>query len=147
MSDQASQVRSLVETSIPELLSFVADGRVKGNRIRFTGIGGPAFNNFVWMMLDRFESDQDGVKIWAHTNDMDFMVGYPPSFTMSVPVNDWQSLVEPIVAFLNEKLASYTKVEILVQTDVNPGQPAFPAYTGDSEQGWSNITPAASNAF
>ncbi|MBZ0185369.1 MAG: hypothetical protein K8F91_03880 [Candidatus Obscuribacterales bacterium] len=139
MNENASQVSALVTNAIPELLSFLADGRVANNRIRFTGVGGQSFNNFLWMMLDRYESESEGVKIWAHTNDMDLMVGYPPSFTMSVAIADYQSLVEPIVRFLTEKLASYQVVEVLVKTDANPGETAFPAYTGDSESGWSNI--------
>lgn len=134
------KVASLVRQAVPAIVNAVVEGAVTGSRIRFTGYGVNVnqFNNFVWIMVDVVESDA-GRKIWAHTNDADFMVGYPPSFSQSVPAQEGASLVEPIIAFLQEKLAHFDKVDVLLETDVPAGAERVPNFVGDSERGFAEL--------
>lgn len=134
------KVASLIREAIPAIVNAVASGAVASSRIRFTGVGEnvSSFNNFVWIMVDTVDGDA-GRKLWAHTNDADFMVGYPPSFSQSVPAAEGALLVEPIIAFLEEKLARFGKVEVLLQTDVPAGAERVPNFVGDSERGFAQL--------
>lgn len=134
------KVASLVRQAVPAIVNAVAEGAVTSSRIRFTGAGVNVnqFNNFVWIMVDVIDSDS-GRKLWAHTNDADFMVGYPPSFSQSVPAAEGAALVESIIAFLHEKLAHFEKVDVLLETDVPAGAERVPNFVGDSERGFGEL--------
>lgn len=134
------KVANLIREAVPAIVNAVVSGAISGSRIRFTGAGENVnqFNNFVWIMVDTVDGDAER-KLWAHTNDADFMVGYPPSFHQSAPLAEGALLVEPIIAFLTEKLAHYTKVDVLLETDVPAGAERVPNFVGDSERGFAQL--------
>lgn len=128
------KISDLVAQAVPAVVNMVAQGNARSARVRFTGEKG--FNSFVWIMVDVLA---DG-KLWAHTNDADLMVGYPPSLTVSKPVSEAQDLINEIVAFLTNEMRNYgDKVDILLQADAQAGQPSVPNYIGDSDCGWDQI--------
>lgn len=107
-------------------------------RLRLTGEGHPF--QFVWIMLDRVAApagDTTGEQyIWAHTNDADFMVGYPPSLCISAPFSGAAALQEQIMAFIEKEIAHYGKVEALMQSEPEDRSQHRPNYVGDSESGY-----------
>ncbi len=143
MSQVNERVSGLFSESIPALVGSVADGKVSSARARFTAPNGPIHHNFWWIQVDKIEGDDKTVKLFARTNDIDLMVGIPPSFHMAVPLDEAASLVPAIVAFLNEKLGRYDRVEILLQADPIRGGEHIPNYEGDSDAGFANIHPQA----
>ncbi len=128
------KISDIVRNAVPAVVDMVASGKARSARVRFTGDKG--FNSFVWIMVDVM---QDG-KLWAHTNDADFMVGYPPSLTVSRPASEKQDLINDIVAFLGNEMRNFgDKVDILLQADAADGQPSVPNFVGDSDAGWDQI--------
>ncbi len=128
------KISDIVSNAVPSVVNLVVQGKARSARVRFTGEKG--FNSFVWIMVDVM---QDG-RLWAHTNDADFMVGYPPSLTVSRPASEAQDLVNDIVTFLANEMRNYgDKVDILLQADAADGQPSVPNYIGDSDAGWDQI--------
>jgi len=79
-------------------------------------------------------------KLFARTNDIDLMVGIPPSFHMSVPVEDANTMVEAIKTFLTDKLGTARRVEILLQADANAGEAHIAPQVGNSDDGFLRIT-------
>jgi hypothetical protein len=107
-------------------------------RLRLTGEKTPY--QFVWIMLDRVSApagDTSGEEyIWAHTNDADFMVGYPPSLSVSAPFSRVSELQAQIIAFVEQEIAHYGKVEGLMQSEPLARSQHRPNYVGDSESGY-----------
>lgn len=128
------KISDIVRNAVPAVVNMVAQGKARSARVRFTGDKG--FNSFVWIMVDVMP---DG-KLWAHTNDADFMVGYPPSLTVSRPASEAQDLINDIVTFLGNEMRNFgDKVDILLQADAADGQPSVPNFVGDSDTGWDQI--------
>lgn len=96
----------------------------------------------VWIMIERISApagDTTGEEyVWAHTNDADYMVGYPPSLNVSVPLSQADTLEATIMTYLEGELATYGKAEALLQSVALDGT-VNPTYTGDSESGYDNI--------
>jgi hypothetical protein len=140
MSDQNEKAVSLFTASISALVDVVVSGRARSARIRYTDPNGPSLRNFWWISVDKIETAQhEEPKLFAATNDLDLMCGAPPSFHKSVPLSSASELVDATVAFLTEKLGTAAKVDILLQADAPLGQPAIPAYVGNSDDGFENL--------
>jgi hypothetical protein len=149
----AAFIRSVVEAVVGA--SGASD--VSTARVRFTDPD-TQFNNLEWIMCDHCAAGEyDGVqkpeRIWAHTNDFDFMAGSPLSFSAVEPADTRFALVEQITAFLCERFSRAQRVEIRLETDptdysrkqrAHSGDPAhqmFLDYVGDSESGMEGIKP------
>jgi hypothetical protein len=95
-------------------------------------------------MLDRISAPTGGINkdaggeemIWAHTNDADLMVGYPPNLSISAPISQASELPEQILAFVEQEIAHYGKVEALMQSEPVDRSQHRPNYVGDSESGY-----------
>lgn len=135
-----AKVASLFSASITALTDIVGGGRARSARIRFTDPN-RAFNfNFWWISVSKLDGENGSEPtLWAATNDIDLMVGIPPSFSKSVPVSSSQELVDAAVAFLTEKLGTASRVEILLQADANQGETRIPSHVGNSDDGFENI--------
>jgi len=141
MSESNGKAVSLFNAAVSALVDIVVSGRARSARVRFTDPQGHKYSNFWWIAVDQLAGENGAEpKLYAATNDIDLMVGIPPSFHKSVPVSEASALVEAAVAFLTEKLGSAAKVEILLQADAPAGQPSIPAYVGNSDDGFENIT-------
>lgn len=144
MSETNGKVVSLFSASMQALVDIVAGGRARSARIRFTDPSGPQYSNFWWIAVDKLDGENGGEpKLWASTNDIDLMVGIPPSFHKSVPVSSGSELIEAAVAFLSEKLGKSARVEILLQADAHQGAASIPAYVGNSDDGFDNLSEQA----
>ena len=140
MSETNAKVASLFSASIAALIDIVIGGRARSARIRFTDPNVSAFNNFWWISVDKIDSADGGeAKLWAATNDIDLMVGIPPSFSKCVPVSSGSELVDATVTFLTEKLGAADRVEILLQADAISGANRIPNHVGNSDDGFENI--------
>src|SRR5208282_3109472 len=108
--------RAAVEDMLGAVISHTSSAR-----LRLTGEKTPY--QFVWIMLDRVSATSGGTNqdhgsdaetesevIWAHTNDADFMVGYPPSLCISAPLSRASELQAQIIAFVEKEIANYGKV-------------------------------------
>lgn len=139
MSETNAKVASLFSSSITALTDIIAGGRARSARIRFTDPSRAGFN-FWWISVDKLDGDNGSEpKLWAATNDIDLLVGTPPSFWKSVPMSSGAELVDAVVAFLSEKFAGASRVEILLQADAIQGQPRIPNHVGNSDDGFENI--------
>lgn len=149
----AAFIRSVVEAVVGA--SGASD--VSTARVRFTDPD-KQYNNFEWIMCDHCAAGEyDGVqkpdRIWAHTNDFDFMAGSPLSFSAVEPAETRMALVDQITAYLCERFSRAQRVEIRLETDptdysrkqrAHSGDPAhqmFLDYVGDSESGMEGIKP------
>lgn len=140
MSEINAKVASLFSASISALIDIVAGGRARSAQIRYTDPNCAGINNFWWISVDKLDGDNGGeAKLWAATNDIDLMVGCPPSFWKSVPVSSSSELADAVVAFLTEKLGTASRVEILLRADANQGDPRIPNHVGNSDDGFENI--------
>ncbi len=140
MSQLNEKVATLLRDAVPALVSIVSEGRVRSARIRFTDPNGPTYSNFWWISVDTLKSDGEGTKIFARTNDLDLMVGYPPSFHMAVALENAGEMIDPIVAFLSEKFANAQRIDIWLQADANQGESGIANQVGNSDDGLANIT-------
>ncbi len=149
----AAFIRSVVEAVVGA--SGAPD--VSTARVRFIDPD-KQYNNFEWIMCDHFApGEYDGKqlpeRIWAHTNDFDFMAGSPLSFSAVEPVDSRQALVEQITSYLTERFSRAQRVEIRLETDPtdysrkqraysgDPAHQMFLDYVGDSESGMEGIKP------
>jgi hypothetical protein len=132
---------AFARTAVRDMLNAVTT-HSSVTRLRLTGEKHPY--QFVWIMLDRVSaptgengttSESGEQYIWAHTNDADFMVGYPPSLCISEPFSRAAELQEQIMAFLEKEIAHYGKVEALMQSEAED-RSHRPNYVGDSESGY-----------
>jgi hypothetical protein len=140
MSYPNERATRLFSASISALVDIVVSGRARSARIRYTDPNGQSFRNFWWISVDQVAGSQnEEPKLFAATNDLDLMCGAPPSFHKSVPLSSASELVDAAVAFLTEKLGTAAKVDILLQADAPMGQPAIPAYVGNSDDGFENL--------
>jgi hypothetical protein len=137
-----------------------SETRVKSARVRFTGNNSHStFGHFVWIMVERGDvhgtlahfTDSQGQAhtvnnplvdpvpgIFARTNDMDFMVGYPPSYLAHTPLEYAGNLIDHIAAFLADDLRNQDSVEMLLQIDGESASSVL-TLTGDSLSGWMNV--------
>lgn len=139
MSETNAKVASLFSASITALVDIVAGGRARSAQIRFTDPNCAGINNFWWISVDKLNGDDGEPRLWAATNDIDLMVGIPPSFSMSVPVASSSELVGAVVSFLSEKFRAASRVEILLRADANQGEARIPDHVGNSDDGFENI--------
>lgn len=139
MSQPNRKVANLLRDAVPALVSIVSEGRVRSARIRFTDPNGPTYSNFWWISVDTLKGDE-GTRIFAQTNDIDLMVGIPPSFHKAVALENAGELIDPIVAFLSEKFANAQRIEIWLQADANTGEPSLANQVGNSDDGFASIT-------
>jgi hypothetical protein len=139
MSDTNEKVTGLFRDAIPALVDIVVSGRASSARIRFTDPNGPTYSNFWWIEVDTHVADGQR-KIYARTNDIDLMVGIPPSFHKSVVEGGESELVEAAIAFLTEKLGKAVRVDILLQADAAQGQAGIANHVGNSDDGFAKIS-------
>lgn len=156
-SGSNSQVAAFIRTVIEAVVGVSGASAVRTARVRFTDPD-KNYNNFEWIMCDRCPAGgYDGVqkpdRVWAHTNDFDFMAGSPLAFSAVETVENRQALVEQITAYLTERFSRANRVEIRLETDptdysrkqraqagdVSEGM--FFDYVGDSESGMEGIRP------
>lgn len=155
------RLADFIRTAVAEVLKAACFPDVRTARVRFTGDHN-TFNNFEWIMADHMAASTDEKesrpeRIWAHTNDFDFMAGSPLSFDQCLPVSEVEGLIEPICAFLNERFARATKIEIRLEAEptdhrrrdlaysadpeVARANAMFLPYVGNSDEGFENIKP------
>lgn len=148
---------AFIHTVINAVVNVASASDIRSARVRFTDPD-KQYNNFEWIMCDRCQpGEYDGVqqpeRIWAHTNDFDFMAGSPLSFSVVEPLESREALVEKITAYLNERFSRAVRVEIRLETDPtdysrkqrarsgDPDNSMFLDYVGDSESGMEGIRP------
>ncbi|MBS1999447.1 MAG: hypothetical protein JSS86_24135 [Cyanobacteria bacterium SZAS LIN-2] len=133
---------AFLRSAVQDMVAGVTN-HLSSARLRLTGE--KSSYQFVWIMLDRVSApagDTTGeTYIWAHTNDADFMVGYPPSLCISLPVSCAAELLEQVVAFAEKEITNYGKVEALMQADHIDRSQHLPHYVGDSESGYQAAHP------
>ena len=144
-NNQFENARSFLRSAVQDMVAAVTS-HLSSARLRLTGE--KSSNQFVWIMLDRVSApagDTNGeTYIWAHTNDADFMVGYPPSLNLSAPLSQEQAvqdLLEQVIAFAEKEISNYGKVEALMQSDFIDRSRQLPSYVGDSESGYAAVRP------
>jgi hypothetical protein len=126
-----------VRAAVKDMLGAVTT-HTSSARLRLTGEKTPY--QFVWLMFDRVSApkgDTTGEQyIWAHTNDADLMVGFPPSLCISMPFSRASELQELVIAFAEQEIAQYGKVEALMQSEAVDRSEHRPNYVGDSGSGY-----------
>jgi len=138
--------RQFARAAVDDMLCAVTSN-TSSARLRLTGENSPY--QFVWIMIDRYvptgdtsgEAATQEPQLWAHTNDADFMVGYPPSLSITAPFSEAYDLKEKILAFVDETIANYGKVEALMQSDALDRSEHRPIFVGDSESGYDAAHP------
>lgn len=166
MTDQSNPtiapgLAEFIRTVVTEVLHAARYHDVRTARVRFTS-DHCQFNNFEWIMCDHLAAvtDEDGSRperIWAHTNDFDFMAGSPLAFDQVRPVETADEIIDLACAFLNERFARATRLEIRLETDptdhrrrdlassadpeVARANAMFQPFVGDSDAGFANIRP------
>jgi hypothetical protein len=126
--------------------------RVIGKRLHHS------FAHFVWLLVDRsrvsetsahfasrdgvnrsvsetLEGEEDGLSV--RTNDIDLMVGYPPSYFGHAPVRYTQGFAAHVCEFLADNLHDLAEAELLVQIETENGQ-VINLIT-DSVSGWDAL--------
>lgn len=153
----SAKVAAFIRTVVEAVLGVSSASDVSTARVRFIDPD-KQYNNFEWIMCDHIASGEyDGVqkpeRIWAHTNDFDFMAGSPLSFSAFEPVETRSALVEQITAYLCERFSRAVRVEIRLETDPtdysrkqraqsgDPDHQMFLDYVGDSESGMEGVKP------
>jgi len=137
-NNQFENARAFLRSAVQDMVTAVTS-HLSSARLRLTGE--KSSNQFVWIMLDRVSApagDTTGEDyIWAHTNDADFMVGYPPSLCLSAPMSQAQDLLEQVIAFAEKEISNYGKVDALMQSEHIDRTQQLPSYVGDSESGYA----------
>ena len=153
----SSPVAAFIRSVVEAVVGAATAADVRTARVRFTDPD-KQYNNFEWIMCDHFAAGEyDGQhkpeRIWAHTNDFDFMACSPLAFSECEPVEARAVLVEKITQFLTERFSRAVRVEIRLETDPtdysrkqraqagDPDQQMFLDYVGDSESGMNGIKP------
>jgi len=145
-----------LSVSSPEL----SETSVRSARLRVTGaLPNYSIGHFVWIMVEHTtvkstevhfvnsqgedrhitvptDGEVDG--LFARTNDMDFEVGYPPSYWGHTPVQFAQDLATTIVDFLKDNLRNLTSAELLVQIETEGHSGPINLVT-DSQKGWESL--------
>jgi hypothetical protein len=126
-------------TAVPPVVRVVLLGNAIDCRICVTADQGRDWPTWVTVQTCKVD-DGSGNKVdglHASTNDMDFMVGYPPSFYDSKTLERADEMIESIVRFLCDKLAAAgaTRCEVrLLPTPVSGGK-HMPNLEGNSDSG------------
>jgi hypothetical protein len=117
-------VDSLLDVAVSTALDFVASERGSAQ----VCVNGKSFPT--WVSIDRMVRDS-GVSFYAQTNDMDLMVGIPP--TLNVSAADPAELKEAIIAYLKEQFAGVQHITVKVFRRPRSGYE--PILEGNSEFG------------
>lgn len=142
MNTDFANVQAFVRAAVPDMLAAVQTG-VKEARTRFMPVGGG--HRCTWVMVERFQppaGDTSGESehVLARSNDMDLFAATPPSLYLTRPLSRAAELETDIVNFLDRELATYGKVEVLIQSTATDGTPCV-SFTGSSENGYHNLAP------
>lgn len=101
----AGDVESFLNMVVTEAVEFIA--AAPGNDARLKVV---SKHNPTWVLMSRFLSEKRGELFAAHTNDMCFMVGIPP--TLNVYESDPGLVHEKVVEYLLADCAGRTDVSV-----------------------------------
>jgi hypothetical protein len=125
--------------AVPPVVRVVLMGNALDCRICVTADKGHDWPTWVTVQTSQVD-DGSGNKVdglFASTNDMDFMVGYPPSYYDSKPLERAEEMIESIVRFLTDKLnaAGATRCEVRLLPTQKSGGMRLPNMEGNSDSG------------
>jgi hypothetical protein len=141
MTSTNPRVGDTIKRALTAVFEQALRADVRECRVRFTKEG-PAFHNFVWIMVDRTQVTVEGSEekvdgLWAHTNDFCFLTGAAASFSAAKPIADAESLLVAAIEFVEQKMGSAERVELLLQTSLVSGY--APNFIADSDSGWDAV--------